>query len=261
MPQLRELQAGLREAIVSGNLAGTPPPPAEEAGMPRRLAIHSRHYHWSLIRVLMDRFPATGWLLSSELVAESAGEFVRSHPPSRPCLAEYGAEFPRFLARRPGAVTVPYVESFAALEWHVGEVSVEIARPPLSMEALVPIDPDLLPDIVIELQPGVRYMSAAWAVDELMAFYLTGSEPERFELLPGEIMLEVRGARGDVRMDRLTPGDLAFRSALAAGQTLGDAAGRALHRDAAFDPGRALTALVTRGLVTGIGPTPLRGRR
>ena len=52
-----------------------------------RLAIHQRHYVASLTRALVERFPATVWLVGSELVTHVATSFVREHPPSR-CIAD-----------------------------------------------------------------------------------------------------------------------------------------------------------------------------
>jgi hypothetical protein len=37
----------------------------------------------------------------------AAKEFVSAHPPTRPCIAEYGEAFPGFLASRPAASRVP----------------------------------------------------------------------------------------------------------------------------------------------------------
>jgi len=63
-----------------------------------RLAIHQRHYAASLTRALLDRFPATVWLVGSELVTDAARSFVHEQPPSKPCISEYGDCFPHIWA-------------------------------------------------------------------------------------------------------------------------------------------------------------------
>ena len=73
----------------------------------KRLAIHHRHYETSLVTALLDRFPATIWLVGSTFVTETARQFVRRRPPSRPCIAEYGEEFPAFLSAILGAAELP----------------------------------------------------------------------------------------------------------------------------------------------------------
>jgi len=50
----------------------------------------------------------------------------------------------------------------------------------------------------------------------------------------------------------LTQGQFAFRTALLAGMALGDAATDAIDVDPAFDPGPALVALLSEGLVAAI---------
>src|SRR5687767_10854602 len=107
------MQAALARGIVAGTAPGW-------------LRVHARHYETSLVRALVDRFPATAWLLGSEFLIGAARAYVGAHPPARPCLAEYGAGFPGFLERREDASAIPYVRDFAELEWRVGEVAVEV---------------------------------------------------------------------------------------------------------------------------------------
>ncbi len=218
----------------------------------RGLAVHSRHYHASLVQVIVGRFPATAWLVGPHLVTDAAQAFVVAHPPTRPCLAEYGAAFPAFLSDWPGAAALSYLRDFSEIEWRVGEVAVEVDHMAASMAVFAGLAPDTVPDSFLSLQPGVRYLAASWNVDELMSLYLAESEPDRFVVMPADIGLEIRGARGNVRMSRLPLGAFTFRSALAEGCPLGEAAERALAADGAFDPGGALISTVATGLITGV---------
>jgi hypothetical protein len=99
------------------------------------------------------------------------------------------------------------------------------------------------------LQPGVHYVRADWCIDELMQTYLRGVAPERFVLVDAVTPIEVRGARGAFRLTRLDAATFAFRTTLAAGRTVGEAADVALILDQTFDPGCALRALVDAELV------------
>ncbi len=54
---------------------------------------------------------------------------------------------------------------------------------------------------------------------------------------------------GAVRLAPLDGATFVFRTALASGSSVGDAAGRALDYDTAFDPGTALRLLVQNDLV------------
>jgi Putative DNA-binding domain len=253
MPSLIEIQRQMRDAMVADEvscallplLAGVCDPQA-------RLAIHRHHYQTSLTRALLDKFPAISWLAGEHYATAAARTFVRAHPPSAPCIAEYGADYPAFLANRAGAERLPYLRDFAELEWHLGQVSIAVDRPPLPIENLASIDASELPDHRLTLQPGLRYCTAAWPIDELIKQYLSGAAPECYAFDPADVHLEISGARGEFRIERLAEAEFVFRSAVAAGATIGAAAERALDINATFDPGQALLRMVSDGLVIAI---------
>jgi hypothetical protein len=249
VPALADLQAGVRDALITGKGAALEPLLLGGADASKRLAIHQRHYAASLVTALLDRFPATVWLVGSALVTDAARQFVRRHPPTRPCIAEYGEEFPDFLASRPGATEIPYIRQFAELEWHLSRLSLAVDAPAVNPAGVSDIDLAALTDARASLQPGVHYQHADWGIDELISLYLSDSAPERFVLQPGDVWLELRGARGELRIGRLVRADFVFRAALACGRSLGDAAISALDIDAGFDAGRSLRDLLDQGLV------------
>lgn len=256
MQQLADVQRAIRHAIVAGD------PEAVEsilaigslAGMdPKaRLHIHRRHYETSLVTALLGKFPATVWLTGSQFVAEAARQYVRAHPPQRPCIAEYGQDFPDFLADFPGAGRVPYLRDFARLEWHVGYVAIAVDEPAIPSEQLAAIANEDVADRVLKLQPGLRYLSAPWPVDNLLKVYLSEAAPERLEFEPEQIWLEIRGARGEFRLERLAAGEFTFRKAITEGRSLGDATEEALEIDGGFDPDYAIAAVFASALVTAI---------
>jgi Putative DNA-binding domain len=249
VPPLRDLQRGVRDALILGDTSELESVITGGRDSRRRLAIHQRHYHASLVTALLDRFPATVWLVGSPFVTEAAREFVRSRPPSRPCIAEYGEEFPAFLAIRPGAAEISYLRQFAGLEWHVSRLALAVDLPALEMPDLTTIDTAAFGDATVVLQSGVHYFHADWAIDELISFYLSEDAPEHFSLQPGDLWLELRGARGELGINRLSHAEFAFRAALAVGESLTDAAVSALEIETGFDPGLALLTLVSDGLV------------
>jgi hypothetical protein len=215
----------------------------------QRLAIHLRHYATSLAAALWDKFAASAWVVGAEAMREAAHAYARLHPPLQPCIAEYGRDFPQFLAGHPGAGRLRYVGSFAELEWAVAQASIAVDAPPLSWTELAACGAERVVDARLALQPGVHYVRAEWCIDELMQIYLSGVAPERFVLVDADTRIEVRGTRGTVKLVRLDAATFAFRTALAAGRTVGEAADAALHLDQGFDPGSELRALVDAGLV------------
>ncbi len=218
----------------------------------KRLSVHQRNYRQSLVEALLVKFPATGWLMGTSFVMEAAGRFIREQPPAAPCIAEYGAEFPAFLSQHAGAEPVPYLRDFTELEWHVGQVAIAVDDTLLTLEQFSGIDPDTLPNTLLTLQPGLRFVQAAWPVDELMKLYLTETAPHRLELSPDDVWIEVRGARGEFHISRLDAAEFMFRKCIFEGRSIGDAAESTLDVHPAFDPGQALAALIAVGSVTGI---------
>jgi hypothetical protein len=255
---LAELQAGVRRAVVEGDPSAVAAMLAGGDDPRRRLSIHHRHYVTSLTTALLTRFPATIWLVGSGLVTAAAQAFVAVHPPTRPCIAEYGEDFPEFLAAVPGASQLHYLEAFARLDWHLGRLALAVEHP--AVASLSGVRGDRVGNMVLAIQPGVHYLHLDWPVDALISVFLSGTEPDQFELRPDDIRLEVRGVRGELRMTRLAAGHFAFRTAVAEGASLDAATLRGTASDAAFDGGAALTSLLTDGLVTGVPGDSLETR-
>jgi hypothetical protein len=253
MLSLLEIQHRMRDAVIADEAGGALLPLLAGGRDPAaRLAIHRHHYQASLTRALLDKFPAVSWLAGERFATAAAQAFVRAHPPAAPCIAEYGADYPDFLASRAGAERLPYLRALAELEWHLGQVSIAVDRPPLMIETFASIDASELPDRPLTLQRGLRYCTAEWPIDELIQQYLTDAAPERYAFDPAQVHLEIRGARGEFRIERLAEAEFVFRSAVASGLTIGTAAERALDINATFDPGQALLRLISVGLVIAI---------
>jgi hypothetical protein len=243
--QLAETQASIRAALFGDDTAGF------ESGVTPagRLAIHRRHYHASLIAALTTKFPATAWLMGSADFTEAAAAYLRTSPPKAPCIAEYGEGFPAFIATLPIGARAPYLASVAEADWLLGQVSIAIAEDPLPINALASIPENLLPDIRLRLQPGLRFLTSDWPIDSLIAIHLGGDAPEQFVMEREAVRLQFRGARGKFGIERLGPGAFAFRRAVAEGGSLGAAVERALAEEGDFDPGNALASLFASGLV------------
>ncbi len=249
---LADFQAEMRCAIIDGETAALQSILTGGREPLKRFAIHQRHYESSLVRNLVEKFPATVWLAGSPFVTAAARDFIRKCPPRTPCIAEYGEGFPAFIAARPEAQAISWLRWVGALEWLLGQASLAVEPAPLAVEALTKIDPVDLADRAFVLQPGLRYLAAPWPVDDLLKLFLSGDAPERYALDAEDVLLEVRGDRGTFSIDRLDPGTFVFRRTLANGASVGDAAGLALDRDPAFDAGQGLVRLIANGMATAV---------
>jgi hypothetical protein len=252
---LADLQQQMRQAVVTGDdralrasiIGGVEPL--------RRLAIHRRHYRTSLRAVITHRFPATAWLIGGSRLEDAARQFVEQCPPTMPCMAEYGDAFPAFLRTWPGIASMDYVADFADLDWHLGRVSVCVDDAAITREDLASFDPGVLPDQRVSLQGGCHYVAASWPVDTLMSLYLRDAAPDAWTLTDEAVAVQVRGSRGVLHVRRLDRGTFTFRTALARGASLGDAAARSLEIDPVFDVGAALRDAIDEQLVTSVGGT------
>ncbi len=221
----------------------------------QRLAIHRRHFHASLTESIRTRFPATAWLIGDEALTHAAQAYVAAHPPRVFCLAEFGHDFPPFLASQTSQRHLPSLEDFATLEWHLGLASVAVDAPPLAPDVLGQLAPEDLAAGTCRLQPGVVYLTTMFPVDELMRAYLTDQVPERFEMAASQTHIEVRGTRGDIQFIRLERGTWHFRRHLQSGASIEAAAEQALEQDSSLNPGHALVELIHSRLLTHISST------
>jgi putative DNA-binding protein len=242
-----DLQSDVTAAMLTaGDLAGAPIIGGVDPT--RRFAIHTRHYAASVTRAIVERFTATVWLVGSAPIVRAAAAFVREHPPARPCMAEYGDAFPAFLESRRDDALPAYVGQFASLDWHLGRVAIAADAPAIT--SLAHYDPARIAEARMTLQDGVAYIHVNWPLDELVSFYLSGCAPDAYTLPTESVFLEIRGSRGDLRMQRLAQGEFVFRSALSRGSTLGEAASAAADLDAAFNPIDAVPRVLGEALVT-----------
>jgi len=257
---LVDLQQQIRDAVVTGDTASVGRLLVGGRHAAQRLAIHAHHYEASLTAAVVGRFPATGWLVGPRRLEDAARTFVHDHPPTAPCIAEYGAQFPAFLATWPDTAHLTYVPAFADFDWHLGRLAVSIDVDALARDRLAAIAPTDLASVGLRFQAGTHYLRASWPIDTLITMYLSDASPESWTFVDEEVRIEVRGSRCAFRFSRLRAGEYAFRVSLDEGQTLANAAGRALAIDPAFEPGVALLTLLDEQLITSVGRSQTGGQ-
>ena len=252
---LAEIQTRFRQALDAADASAVLPLFAGVPDAGQRMEIYRRHHRESLVRHLHGRFPTVDWLLGPAPMRRLALAFIAAPAPAGPCMAEYGADFIPFVEASQEAMRHRYLGAAAEIDWLLGKVAVAIDAPPLPIAALASYAPELLPDLVLQLQPGAGYLAAGWPIDDLVRMRLSEQLPDRYVLEAQPVRLEIRGARGAFSINRLESGAFAFRSALARGAAIDAAVDAAVAADAQFDAGAALTALFAGRLVTAIDPS------
>jgi hypothetical protein len=122
MPKLREAQ----EAIVRAILTGAPANDviaADGLSPDQRGGIYRNHFHITLNGALALTFPVTARLVGEGFFRTLTHAFAAAHPPATPCMAEYGANLPGFIAGFEAAKSVPCLSDVAMMEWLLNEAA------------------------------------------------------------------------------------------------------------------------------------------
>lgn len=249
MLPLADTQEAIAKAVTSGSSADLPDSLFDDPAGNRRFRIHLRHYQASLTTTLIQKFPATQWLVGAELFTRLAFEYVRASAPGTPCIAEYGEYFPVFLAKQESTARWPYIDALAQLDWLLGKASIAVDEPPLRWSEISARGPEALVDTRLDLQPGIRFLRARHPVDDIILSYLADEDPPSRHLPAAETSIEVRGNRGTYSLTRIDRSNFEFRFALHSGLPVGEAASAAMEVDPLFDTGRALRTLADAGYI------------
>src|ERR1700739_962818 len=96
---LLELQIHLRRAVLEGDASPIVAAIEGDGIDPSaRLGIYRNHALTTFGATLKATFPVVCRLVDERFFAYAAHDYLRLHPPPSRCLAEYGADFPDFLA-------------------------------------------------------------------------------------------------------------------------------------------------------------------
>lgn len=246
MPALHDLQTRFKESLL------TPEDPAlldlvDGDGLdPRaRLAVYRHHVLATLTAALEAAFPVVSRLVDRRFFAYAADAFIRRHPPAGPCLGEYGAAFPDFLASFPACQGLPYLPDVACLEWAIHRAAQRSPAAPLDHARLGRVDPWEMARLRFVPDPTLALLASPWPVDRIWRAHRTEGKPEELPGLGGgSVCLEIRAAGEGVSLRVLEPASYAFRDALARGLTLGEATSLAFESHPSFDLARQIQELL-----------------
>lgn len=244
MPSLRELQRDFGDALRSGQGARVAAEIVDD-GVPAeaRLAIYRHHIAATLTEALRSVYPVVCRLVDERFFAYAANCFVRRHPPSGPCLVEYGAAFPDFLAEFEPCQHLAYLPDVARLEWAIHTAHHADVVVPLAPTSLADVDASSVHDIVFRLDPSLALVASRWPIEAIWRAHQTPEEIGWISADSGGQHVQVRQRDHDVEVRSLPAAVYAFRRELVAGGRLADAVASAVAEDPAFDVTGALHAL------------------
>jgi hypothetical protein len=216
-----------------------------------RLAIYRNNTLVTLTAALKATFPVVCRLVHDRFFDYAAHAFIRNNLPATPCLVEYGGNFPSFLAGFPPAAGLDYLADVARLEWAINRVlrapHPEISIPIASLFA-VQGDPA---QIRLRTPASCEYVASPHPIHRIWQLNRPGVAPVEIALDRPGTWLEIRAA-DQVRITELPASVWTFRSQIAAGATLGAAAGSALAIAPDFDLAPVLATFFDAGLVLAV---------
>jgi hypothetical protein len=253
---LRDLQGAIGRTVIGRTLPGNDEASTADAILgdglapAARLQIYRHHYETSLAEALKAIYPVVCRLVDERFFAFAAHEYVKSSPPRRVCLHEYGEDFPEFLASFSPCRELGYLPDVARLEQQINTAlhsPVEDAR---AAAAFLDVALGDYPRLVFRLLPSLRYLESPWPIDRIWLAQQAGRDAA-VDLSEGGCRLEIRQRGEEVVFCRLDGLQFILRRALLAGETLENAAAAVRASDPMFDLTMALRRLLAEGLVTG----------
>jgi hypothetical protein len=250
MPMLHDIQARFASAVTGGEATPAIDFIADDApGAAARLAIYANHYRVTLIDALASTFPVVRRLVGPDFFAAAARAFIREAPPAGPCLFEYGADFPAFLARLPAAAPLPWLADVASLEWAINAAWFAPDGEAIDGEALARLSCG--GDAAIALDSSCHLVASPFPIDRIwQAHQVSCDDIEPVHLDAGGVSLLVHRQGEDVGWLALNEAGAAFIAALLAGRGAGQSLACA---GAGFDATPLLAALLAASLL--VSPT------
>ncbi len=235
---------------------GLPPPGLAGSDERRRrgFAVYRNNVASSLADALADSFPVCRELVGEDFFRAMAVAFARARMPRSPCLDEWIAGFPEFVAGFGPARGLAYLADVARLELLVVGALHAADGAPLPAEEIAArlAVPGRLPGLRVGLLPSVGVLSSRHAV---VSIWHAHQGVRRFDFEPGAEEALVLRAEMAVRVLRLPAGGAGFVAALGEGAALAEAAERGYAAAAGFDLTAALTTLIGERAIGSLADT------
>jgi hypothetical protein len=222
-----------------------------------RLAIYRHHVSATLTEALEATYPVVVRLVDHRFFAYAADQFIRRHPPTGPCLFEYGEALADFLAALPASQHLAYLPDVARLEWALNSALHAEDAVALDLRWLAGLPPDEVGGVRLRLHPSVSLLESPWPIDRIWHANQPGADPDAtVSVDQGGARLEVYRFEDGVVFRTIAADAYAFRSALAFDLDLQSAVGAARRADPSFNLTDALRELLDDGLIVdAVSPT------
>jgi Putative DNA-binding domain len=215
----------------------------------RRFAVYKNNVTVSLVRALQSNFPAIVKLVGEEFFTALARVFVTNHPPKSRILAQYGAEFPGFLAAFGPLADYPYLSDVAQIEHLWREAYHEADATPVTLEQLATVSATDVAGLRFKVHPAARLLQSHYAAGSIFSANRADAEWAPFDAAKGEYSLITR-PHFECALRILNDAEGAFVNGLLNGATLQDSAEKAMATGANFDLSASISGVLQAGAFT-----------
>jgi len=254
MPSLRELESSFGRGLL-----GEPDAALLDLIAPdgltsdARLRIYRNHVLVTLTDALIATYPVVCRLVDERFFRYAADQYIRAHPPTVPCLFEYGESFAAFLAGFGPCQHLEYLPDVARLEWAINFADHADDAVAIDATRLGEVPTDRIGSVTLALHPSVSFLSSRWPIDRIWRANQPDADPDAtVNLDAGGAQLEIRRVGEDVVFRSLDDATYAFRTALACGESLELAVAAAHSADLDVDLALTMHQLLADGIVTSI---------
>jgi len=242
MPELARFQDAFTAALAGEDAALAP---WLEAG--DRLAVYRNTVAKGLADALADQFPSVAGVVGPEWLAHAARAFAAAHPPASPCLMDYGAAFPEWLAAFPLAADLPFLAGLARIDWARREALFAPDMAPIAITAFAALAPEDWADTLADLHPSAQLLRFGDGTPGLWIALQAQTPPAEAELgAEPQALLVLRPGRA-LAWRILSAGEHAFLAGCRDGASLADAGAAALAAEPELALGGSFAEIIALG--------------
>jgi len=230
MSSLRELQQNFSQFLYE-QIPADFPSQIQAAGVDSsaRLGIYRNNTFIGLSKALAAAYPVSERLVGTDFFNYTAYEFIRRYPSYSGDLAEYGNEWPEFLADFEPCRSLVYLPDVARLEQAFNHAYRSAEHAPLALEQLAQIAPEQYGLLRFQLHPSARLLQSPYPIARIWETNQPDySGEETVDLNAGGCRLLVYRPQLAVKITPLAQGEYTLLSALAASVGFADACEQAL---------------------------------
>lgn len=203
---------------------------------------------------LATAYPAVARLAGDAYFEHVAIAYVETSPPRRRSLVGYGEGLADFLETAPGIADAPYLADAARLDWAWLGAHRALSQAPLAAADLAALRPERLAELVLKLHPSVGLLELGWSIHDAWKHNRTDAPAIAHQVLPLRQYVMVWRPAHEVETQILSAAEALFFKTLAAGASLGEAAGAALAASPDFNTTLVFAGALEAGVFAGEQP-------